>query len=207
MAGAGRSAGRRLRALHFAARRHQPCRRRRLGPRGAPVRRGSCLPVRRCCVCCVPRSNLATRTAVAANLLHRALGPRSAAFGANKFKQIPPKSFFKLWFGNLRDPTLIMLMAAAMVRGRAATEPAQGLFNSRCFRPSGSWRDGGAHACVRARPWRLPPTPALALDPELPFTNADLHDSGCGGARGARGQRVVGGRGHLGCRPGGVACG
>ncbi|KAI7841822.1 hypothetical protein COHA_004351 [Chlorella ohadii] len=40
---------------------------------------------------------------------------RRAAFGANKFKQIPPKSFFKLWFGNLRDPTLIMLMAAAMI--------------------------------------------------------------------------------------------
>jgi Ca2+-transporting ATPase len=40
---------------------------------------------------------------------------RRAAFGANKFKQIPPKNFFKLWFGNLRDPTLIMLMAAALI--------------------------------------------------------------------------------------------
>lgn len=38
-----------------------------------------------------------------------------AAFGANKFKAIPPKSFFRLWFGNLKDPTLIMLMIAALV--------------------------------------------------------------------------------------------
>lgn len=41
--------------------------------------------------------------------------PRRAAFGANKFKAIPPKNFFKLWFGNLQDPTLIMLMVAALV--------------------------------------------------------------------------------------------
>lgn len=47
-----------------------------------------------------------------------AAGPAAgrAAFGANKFKQVPPKSFFLLWFGNLKDPTLIMLMAAALVR-------------------------------------------------------------------------------------------
>lgn len=38
-----------------------------------------------------------------------------ASFGANKFKAIPPKNFFKLWFGNLKDPTLIMLMVAALV--------------------------------------------------------------------------------------------
>lgn len=38
-----------------------------------------------------------------------------AAFGANKFKAVPPKNFFKLWFGNLQDPTLIMLMIAALV--------------------------------------------------------------------------------------------
>ncbi|EFN57544.1 hypothetical protein CHLNCDRAFT_6358, partial [Chlorella variabilis] len=40
---------------------------------------------------------------------------RRAAFGANKFKAIPPKSFFRLWFGNLKDPTLIMLMVAALI--------------------------------------------------------------------------------------------
>ncbi|KAL4452347.1 hypothetical protein ABPG75_008009 [Micractinium tetrahymenae] len=43
------------------------------------------------------------------------LESRRAAFGANKFKEIPPKSFFKLWLAALKDPTLIMLMAAALV--------------------------------------------------------------------------------------------
>ncbi|KAL4450031.1 hypothetical protein ABPG77_010700 [Micractinium sp. CCAP 211/92] len=43
------------------------------------------------------------------------LESRRAAFGANRFKQIPPKSFFKLWLTALKDPTLIMLMAAALV--------------------------------------------------------------------------------------------
>jgi hypothetical protein len=33
---------------------------------------------------------------------------------------------------------------------------------------------------------------------------ADLHRAGCGGARGARGQRLVRGSRHLGGRPGGL---
>ena len=54
-------------------------------------------------------------------------GFRRAAFGANAFKAIPPKNFFKLWFGNLKDPTLIMLMVAAMVSKQArAGGAAQG---------------------------------------------------------------------------------
>ena len=41
---------------------------------------------------------------------------RQAAFGANRFKAVPLKSFFALLTGNLKDPTLILLMAAALVR-------------------------------------------------------------------------------------------
>ena len=40
---------------------------------------------------------------------------RQQWFGANKLKEIPTKSFFRLWFGNLKDPIIIMLMAAALV--------------------------------------------------------------------------------------------
>lgn len=45
-----------------------------------------------------------------------ALEARRAAFGANRFKSIPPKSFFTLLIAQLKDPTLIMLMVAAAVR-------------------------------------------------------------------------------------------
>ena len=41
---------------------------------------------------------------------------RRAAFGANAFKQAKSKSFFALFFENLKDPTLILLMGAALVR-------------------------------------------------------------------------------------------
>jgi P-type Ca2+ transporter type 2C len=41
---------------------------------------------------------------------------RRATFGSNKFKEVRPKSFFLLWFENLCDPTLILLMIAAAVR-------------------------------------------------------------------------------------------
>jgi Ca2+-transporting ATPase len=40
---------------------------------------------------------------------------RREVFGANKLKTIPTKSFFSLWFGNLKDPIIIMLMAAALI--------------------------------------------------------------------------------------------
>lgn len=40
---------------------------------------------------------------------------RQAAFGPNRFKAIPLKSFLSLLVGNLKDPTLILLMAAALV--------------------------------------------------------------------------------------------
>ncbi len=40
---------------------------------------------------------------------------RRRLFGANTLPQVPPKSFFYLWFVNLKDPIIIMLMAAALV--------------------------------------------------------------------------------------------
>ena len=40
---------------------------------------------------------------------------RQEVFGANSLKTIPTKGFFYLWFGNLKDPIIIMLMAAALV--------------------------------------------------------------------------------------------
>jgi magnesium-transporting ATPase (P-type) len=40
---------------------------------------------------------------------------RRETFGSNKFKEVKPKNFFILWFENLCDPTLILLMVAAAV--------------------------------------------------------------------------------------------
>jgi Ca2+-transporting ATPase len=40
---------------------------------------------------------------------------RQAAYGANRFKAVPLKSFFRLLITNLKDPTLILLMAAALI--------------------------------------------------------------------------------------------
>ena len=47
---------------------------------------------------------------------HASLEGRREAFGANRFEERKGKSFFKLLLTNLRDPTLILLMAAAAVR-------------------------------------------------------------------------------------------
>ena len=40
---------------------------------------------------------------------------RRRVFGANVLPQVPPKGFFSLWFAQLKDPIIIMLMAAALV--------------------------------------------------------------------------------------------
>lgn len=40
---------------------------------------------------------------------------RQEVFGANRTKQIPTKNFFTLWFTNLKDPIIVMLMVAALV--------------------------------------------------------------------------------------------
>ena len=46
----------------------------------------------------------------------RALAARQAAFGANRFKEVPVQPFWRLLLDNLSDPTLILLMCAAAVR-------------------------------------------------------------------------------------------
>ena len=43
------------------------------------------------------------------------LDQRRDMFGANRFKELPPKAFWALVFENLQDSTLILLMAAAAV--------------------------------------------------------------------------------------------
>ena len=43
------------------------------------------------------------------------LDRRREAFGENKFGEAKMKSFWKLVYENLQDPTLILLMAAALV--------------------------------------------------------------------------------------------
>lgn len=45
-----------------------------------------------------------------------AIQRRRQLFGANKFPQVPLKSFFALLWGNLSDKILILLMVAATVR-------------------------------------------------------------------------------------------
>ena len=40
---------------------------------------------------------------------------RQQAYGANRFKDVPQKAFFRLFWENLKDPTLVLLMAAALV--------------------------------------------------------------------------------------------
>ena len=50
------------------------------------------------------------------------LSARADAFGANCFKEVKQKSLLSLLLNNLQDPTLILLMAAALVRSWPASE-------------------------------------------------------------------------------------
>ncbi|KDD73154.1 E1-E2 ATPase, partial [Helicosporidium sp. ATCC 50920] len=43
------------------------------------------------------------------------LEQRRSTYGSNCFRQVPGKNFFLLWFENLKDPTIVMLMAAALI--------------------------------------------------------------------------------------------
>ena len=43
------------------------------------------------------------------------LDQRRQAYGANRFKDVPQKAFLALFWENLKDPTLVLLMAAALV--------------------------------------------------------------------------------------------
>ena len=83
------------------------------------------------------------------------LAARRAAFGANRFKAVPPKNFFKLWAGNLLDPTLIMLMAAAMVRG----------VRGGCARAGRVGGRAGAYAPPLDPPAAPPPPPCGTIRP------------------------------------------
>ena len=55
------------------------------------------------------------------------LQARSDAYGANRFKEVMQKSLLSLILGNLRDPTLMLLMAAAMVCSQPALQSCAGL--------------------------------------------------------------------------------
>lgn len=46
---------------------------------------------------------------------HASISDRHAEFGANRFKELPQKSFWSMVFEALQDPTLLLLMAAALV--------------------------------------------------------------------------------------------
>ena len=46
----------------------------------------------------------------------RSIAARRAAFGANRFREVPVQPFWRLLIDNLTDPTLILLMCAAAVR-------------------------------------------------------------------------------------------
>ena len=40
----------------------------------------------------------------------------SRVYGPNRYKEVPPKSFFALCFENIQDPIILLLIAAALVR-------------------------------------------------------------------------------------------
>ena len=68
------------------------------------------------------------------------LEQRRQAFGANEFREVPTKSFFALLFENLKDPTLLLLMAAALV------SPASVAARCGCWRLAG-WGDVQRQSC------------------------------------------------------------
>jgi magnesium-transporting ATPase (P-type) len=54
---------------------------------------------------------------------HSGLDPSQATvdeharvFGYNRYKEVPSKNFFALCLDNLRDPVILLLIAAALVR-------------------------------------------------------------------------------------------
>jgi Ca2+-transporting ATPase len=38
-------------------------------------------------------------------------------YGSNTYRQVPPKSFFRILFEGYKDPVILLLCAAALVRG------------------------------------------------------------------------------------------
>ena len=59
-------------------------------------------------------------TDLSAGLQPEGSGPASVeahrtVYGANKYKEIPPKSFFKILYEGFKDPVILLLCAAATV--------------------------------------------------------------------------------------------
>ena len=44
---------------------------------------------------------------------------RQAEFGVNRFQEVPPRTFLAMVLEALQDPTLLLLMAAALVSNHA----------------------------------------------------------------------------------------
>lgn len=55
---------------------------------------------------------------------HFSLDSRREQYGQNAFREQKSKSFLRMVFENLKDPTLILLMAAALVGGRLSLPPS-----------------------------------------------------------------------------------
>lgn len=51
------------------------------------------------------------------------LDQRRQAYGANRFKDVPQKAFLALFWENLKDPTLVLLMVAALVCSHHVSQP------------------------------------------------------------------------------------
>ena len=139
-----------------------------------------------------------------------AAGPASIArrqqvYGANRFKEVPAKNFFALWFGNLQDPTLIMLMVAALVSLRGAAAGGAGALHDCSWARLGAARRVGSEPFLGGMPRQ--PDPQERDGTALPAPNCEtgVHNPGRGGTSGARAAGVHRGRGHLGGGAGGVA--
>lgn len=52
------------------------------------------------------------------------VGEHSRVFGPNKYKEVPSKNFFALCYENLKDPIILLLIAAALVRAPRAPQAA-----------------------------------------------------------------------------------
>ncbi len=62
-----------------------------------------------------------TSIALSLPALHTGNPSCPQVFGSNEMATVPPKSLFRLMWENLQDPILLLLIAAALVRGLAST--------------------------------------------------------------------------------------
>lgn len=82
-------------------------------------------------------------------------------YGANTYKQVPPKSFFAILFEGFKDPVILLLCAAATVSAMPCTHacgplavapaPAAGMHAVACAAVAVSrWAPHAPHACMHA---------------------------------------------------------